>query len=103
MNGFVKIATTDKLTPGKMITVKINNVEVVVGNNNGNYFAMEEICSHEGGPLHEGYFENSFVVCPWHAAKYDVKTGKADASTPWGKKQKIFQVKIEGNDILVKV
>ena len=86
-----------------MITAKVNNVDVVVGNNDGKYFAMEEICSHEGGPLHEGYLEDSFVVCPWHCAKYDVKTGKADSSTPWGKMQKAFLVKVEGKDILVKV
>ncbi len=103
MVDFVKVATTDRLTLGKMISVKVNDIDVVVGNNNGKYFAMEEICSHEGGPLHEGYFENSFVVCPWHAAKFDIITGKTDASTPWGKMQKVFQVKVEGKDIFVKI
>lgn len=103
MGDFVKVATTDKLKPGKMMAVKVNNVEVMVGNLDGKYFAMEEVCSHENGPLHEGYFENSFVVCPLHFAKYGIETGKADKSTPWGKSQKVFEVKVEGNDILVKV
>ena|SRR3989344_5579087 len=103
MADFVKVATTDKLKEGSLISANVNGVELVIGNNKGNYFAMNNTCSHEDCPLNEGYMEDSFLVCGCHLAKFDLKTGKVDASTPWGKQQKVFEVKVKGKDILVKV
>ncbi|MEM5805260.1 MAG: non-heme iron oxygenase ferredoxin subunit [Candidatus Aenigmatarchaeota archaeon] len=56
--------------------VKVGKKEIAVFKINGNFYAIDELCTHEGGPLHEGYVEDTTIVCPWHGAQFDLKTGK---------------------------
>ncbi|ACD84516.1 Rieske (2Fe-2S) protein [Candidatus Methylacidiphilum infernorum] len=42
----------------------------------GEYFALDDTCPHEGGPLSEGFIENGEVECPWHGARFSLKTGE---------------------------
>ena len=68
---------------------------------NGEVYAIDAVCSHEGGPLEEGTFEGYEVECPWHGSKFDVRTGEVKnppAETP----QSVYEVKVETNDILVR-
>jgi ferredoxin-NADP reductase len=68
---------------------------------NGIVYAIDAVCSHEGGPLEEGTLEGYKVECPWHGSKFDVRTGEVKnppAETP----QSVYEVKVENNDILVR-
>jgi 3-phenylpropionate/trans-cinnamate dioxygenase ferredoxin component len=64
---------------GDKIVVEIDGVEIAVFNvDNEQYYAVEDICSHDGGPLGEGELVNTYEVeCPRHGARFDIRTGQA--------------------------
>jgi len=100
---YVKVATENEIEEGGMIAVEVAGRTIMLARVQGNIYALDNICSHAGGSLNEGYIDSFEVVCPLHAARYDVRTGKVAEDTRWGRGQRPFKVKIEGNDILVEV
>jgi NAD(P)H-dependent nitrite reductase small subunit len=82
-------------------TVDVGGHSIALFKSGGSIYAIDNICPHRGGPLGEGYLEEGVVTCPWHAWTFDVKTGECQ-SVP-GISQKRYNVKIEGDDILVEV
>jgi nitrite reductase/ring-hydroxylating ferredoxin subunit len=101
MPGFVKMATLDELPPGGAKEVEHEGRIYALFNVDGLISAIDGICPHQGGPLAEGAVEGSLVTCPWHGWQFDVRTGK----TPLGSKlkQAVYEVRIEGQDVLVAV
>jgi len=68
---------------------------------NGKISALDNECPHHGGPLGEGIIEDGKVVCPWHAYAFDLTTGLcADARLP---SAQVYEVRVAGDDVLVKV
>ncbi len=68
----------------------------------GEYFCIDDVCTHDGGPLSEGRLENHAIACPRHGAKFDIRTGKA-LTMPATVDTAAHEVKIEGDDILVRL
>lgn len=66
-----------------------------------NYYAIGNVCTHMGGPLDEGTLEGYDVECPWHGSKFDVRTGNV-TNPPAQQPVASYEVKIEGNDILLR-
>ena len=99
MPNFVRVAGTGDLKPGENKAVNVNGTEVALFNVDGEFFAINNTCLHRGGPLGEGMLEGDVVTCPWHGWRYSVKTG-ANAMLPTAKVQ-TYQVKVEGNDVMV--
>ena len=87
------------MKPGESKIVNANGTDIALFNVDGEFFAISNICLHRGGPLGEGFVEGDVVTCPWHGWRYNVKTG-ANAMIP-SQKVASYQVKIEGNNILV--
>jgi nitrite reductase/ring-hydroxylating ferredoxin subunit len=71
----VVVAKTLDVQEGKMVHITAGGKEIVVTKFDGNYYAMDNICTHAGAELHEGELNNSELICPWHGAKWDIKTG----------------------------
>lgn len=101
MPGFVKMATLSELPPGRSKEVEHDGRIYALFNVDGTITAIDGICPHQGGPLAEGSLEGTLVTCPWHGWQFDVCSGK----TPLGPKlkQTVYEVKIEGQDVLVGV
>lgn len=97
----VKVASVSDLKPGQGKVVTANGEEIALFNVGGKFFAINNTCKHRGGPLGEGELEDKIVTCPWHGWQYDVETG--DCKTMPGMHVQQYQVKIEGNDVLVNV
>ncbi len=76
MAEFVKVANTNEVAPGQARLVNIKGKEIALFNIEGTFFALENACTHEEGPLAEGEIEGHEVTCPWHGAKFDVRTGE---------------------------
>ena len=74
---------------------------VCIVNIEGNYFAIGNVCTHLGGPLNEGTLEGYDVECPWHGFRFDVRTGNP-TKPPALQPVPSYEVKVEGNDILLK-
>lgn len=104
MADFVKVAKLNEIGEGKMKLVEVNGEEIFLINFKGKIHAYEEHCPHEEGPLHEGWIEGNELVCPLHQAKFDIASGKVNPETDWAPHGlKKFEVKIQGEDVLVKV
>ena len=67
----------------KLVKVDVNDKSLVLTKINSKYYAMDSVCSHEGGPLEEGTLEDYTLICPWHQGKFDIRTAKAFAETDW--------------------
>ena len=72
----ILVGKTTEVMPGQMKKVLIDENEVVVINIDGNYFAINDTCTHAGGSLSEGKVEGSIITCDWHGAQFDCKSGK---------------------------
>src|ERR1051326_8762022 len=98
---FVKVADTKDIQPSHMKEVEVEDENICVVNIEGKYHAIGSICTHEGGPLADGTLEGYEVECPWHGSKFDVRTGEV-TSPPASEPEPAYEVKVEGNSILVK-
>ena len=99
--GFVKVAEAKDIQPSKMKEVRMNSEDICIVNINGKYYAIGNVCTHEGGPLADGTLDGYEVECPWHGSKFDVRTGEV-TNSPASEPEPTYEVKVEGNSILVK-
>ncbi|MDZ7828011.1 MAG: non-heme iron oxygenase ferredoxin subunit [Halofilum sp. (in: g-proteobacteria)] len=77
MADWVDVASKDELPPGEHRVVDVDDVEIAVFNVDGEFYAIEDVCTHDGGQLTGGEIEHDCVVCPRHGAKFCIKTGEA--------------------------
>jgi 3-phenylpropionate/trans-cinnamate dioxygenase ferredoxin component len=73
------VCPVEELPPCSVKIVYAGEIAVGVYNLNGKYYALEDRCSHDDGPLCEGDFDcdQGFAVCPRHGANIDIRTGRA--------------------------
>ena len=102
MPEFVKVAqVADIPDPGKLV-VEVDDRLVVVFHVAGHYYCLDDVCTHDGGPLGEGRLEGHTIACPRHGAKFDIRDGRA-LTMPATKPTSVHDVKIENDQILVRL
>jgi nitrite reductase/ring-hydroxylating ferredoxin subunit len=102
MAGFVKVGTTGDLAPGQGKRVEAAGKKIALFNIDGTYYAIDDTCTHRGGPLSEGELAGNEVTCPWHGATFDVTTGKA-LGPPASKAVSKYNVRVSGESVEVEV
>ena len=102
MPEFVKIATTDQVAPGLGRLVDVAGHEIALFNIAGSFYAIDNTCTHVGGPLCEGELNGTEVTCPWHGAAFDVTTGQV-LGPPAGAPVKRYDVRVTGSDIEIEI
>jgi nitrite reductase/ring-hydroxylating ferredoxin subunit len=102
MSRLIKIAETKDVSPGTGKVVEVAGRSITLFNVAGAFHAIENNCSHEGGPLVEGELCGEVITCPWHNARFNVKTGAA-VGPPADKGVQAFPVTVQGSDVLVDV
>lgn len=95
-----RVAKVSDIAPGTTQRVVADSVEILLCNVDGKIYAIEDVCTHDGGPLDQGELEGDNVVCPRHGATFDVRTGDA-LTLPAVMPLMTFEVQIEGDDIFV--
>src|SRR5467141_853861 len=100
MPDFVKVAKTDEVAPGQAKLVEAGGKEIALFNVAGSFHAIDNTCTHVGGPLCEGELEGAEVTCPWHGAVFDVTTGQV-LGPPAGVGVGRYSVRVDGPDIEV--
>jgi 3-phenylpropionate/trans-cinnamate dioxygenase ferredoxin subunit len=97
---FLAVATTEEVGSGQRILVDIGDLSLAVFNIAGKYFAIADICSHDGGPLAEGEVDGASIECPRHGGAFDLATGRA-TRPPAVEDIPAYPVRVEGDQILV--
>jgi 3-phenylpropionate/trans-cinnamate dioxygenase ferredoxin component len=102
MGDFEKVAAVSGFPdPGRLL-VEVEDRVVVLFHVGGEFFCIDDVCTHDGGPLGEGELDDHRIACPRHGARFDIRTGKAltmPATQPTG----VHEVKVEGNDVYVRL
>ena len=104
---FEKVAETGEISSGQMKTIKFGAEEVLVANIDGVFYALGNVCTHEGGKLSQGTLHGTTVTCPKHKAQFDITTGRVvSAPKMLFMHPKInsgipYTVKVEGTAILI--
>src|SRR5258708_7183415 len=98
----IKSAETKDVSPGTGKVVQVGGRSITLFNVARNFYAIDNTCSHEGGPLVEGELCGEVITCPWHNAQFNVKTGAA-IGPPASEGVQAFPVKVRGDDVLVEV
>ncbi len=101
MPEFRKVADKSEIAVGQCKTVEVDGKRIAIFNVDGEYYAIDDSCAHQGGPLGEGELDGTIVTCPWHAWMYDVTTG-LNVDDPELAVAK-YEVRVEGTSILVAV
>ena len=103
MAQFVKIgskAEFDGLAGGKL--VEVQGRKLAVFNLEGKLYAIDNACTHVGGPLAEGKVTATEVICPWHGSRFDIKTG-AVTHGPARTAVKSYPVRVTGENVEVEL
>jgi 3-phenylpropionate/trans-cinnamate dioxygenase ferredoxin subunit len=95
---WVEVAAADEIAEGEVKTFEVEGTRIAIARANGELYAVENVCSHDDGPLGDGTVEGHCIVCPRHGAKFDVRTGAA-LTMPAVSPIESFRVKEEGGTV----
>jgi 3-phenylpropionate/trans-cinnamate dioxygenase ferredoxin component len=96
------VAKREQIPPGTAKKVVVEGVEVLLCNCEGEIYAVEDVCTHDGGPLDQGQLMGCKIMCPRHGAIFDVTTGAA-LTMPAIIPLPTYAVRLEGDDVYVDV
>lgn len=102
MSRLVKAAQASDIKPGERKIVEVEGKFIAIFNVDGQYYAIEDVCSHDDGPVAEGDLEGYEIVCPRHGAHFDIRDGRV-LSFPAITPIQSFPIKTEGDDILIEM
>ena len=77
MSDWTDVAAAGDFGPGEHRVIEVDDVDIAVFNLDGEYFAIEDVCTHDFGTLTGGCVEGGRIMCPRHGAWFDIRTGKA--------------------------
>ena len=97
---FVTVAKEGDVKKGQVKTFAVNGHRIALCNVAGTYFATQDLCTHDGGPLGEGELIDHEIECPRHGGRFDVRTGEVTALPPMFP-IKTFPVRVQGDEIQV--
>ncbi len=73
---FVKVAQESDIPEGEVRDFEVDGIGIALCKVDGKIYAVEDVCSHDDGPLGEGELEGYQIVCPRHGARFDVRSGE---------------------------
>lgn len=77
MSEWIRVAAIGEIADTKSKVIEVNGADVAVFNLGGEYFAIEDVCTHDGGDISGGWVEDDRAVCPRHLAEFSIRTGQA--------------------------
>jgi 3-phenylpropionate/trans-cinnamate dioxygenase ferredoxin subunit len=102
MADFVPVVkVSDIPDPGKLV-LELNERLIVLIHAADHFYALDDVCTHDEGPLGEGELEGNTIACPRHGAKFDIRTGAA-LTMPATRPTVAHEVKVVGDQVLVKL
>ena len=102
MSRFVKVAKKSEIPVNGVIAAEAEGKRLALINLNGEIYAIDDECSHEGGPLSEGQIQGDEIECPWHASHFNIKTGQVTMD-PASKGVVKYRVRVVGDAVEVEI
>lgn len=102
MTTFVTVATTAELQPGDRLIIQVDSHNIAVFNVDNRYYAIEDLCTHDEGPLAEGDLSGTTLECPRHGATFDITTGKA-LTMPATQAVPRYETRVIGDEVQIAV
>ena len=103
----IRLASITEIPENGQIMREHEGRQVLLAKVDGKIYAMNDVCTHRGAPLHMGELGQTgdpyLLTCPWHAAHFDVRTGTVYQDTPWATDTEIYPVEVSGEDVLVEL
>jgi nitrite reductase (NADH) small subunit len=96
---YFSVARTTEIVPGRARVFYLRGIEIALFNVNGDFYAVDNLCPHEGGPLVAGTVGGRVLTCPWHRWQFDLKTGCSPVNPAI--QVQIYPVLIEGEQIKI--
>jgi len=100
VSGFVRVASLADLPANALMAVDVDGTAVCLAHADGIVYAFQDNCSHKDFPLHSGSLDGTRLECAWHGGTFDLQSGRA-VRLPAVKPIRMYDVRIEGDDILV--
>jgi len=100
MSDFVKVAETSDIPAGRVKVVVVGDRRIALCNVDGQFYAVDDLCTHDGGSLDQGELQGDVIECPRHGARFSVRTGKVLA-LPAVKALDTYPLTVEGSEIRV--
>jgi 3-phenylpropionate/trans-cinnamate dioxygenase ferredoxin subunit len=92
-----------EIPSGKMIKISIDGREILVSNIEGNFYAIDDTCTHSGASLSEGSLNGCTITCGWHKAEFDCKTGKLTKFPAKIRDLGSYNVSVESDNVFVEM
>lgn len=102
MSEFVTVITVDDLDSGEGTTVEVDGERIALFNVDGEFYAIDNVCTHRGGSLGNGQLSGTEVVCPMHKAMFDVTTGEVTRQ-PALSGVDTYEVRVAGSEVQIAV
>lgn len=102
MDAFVIMAKASQIPEGTLKVFRVKGRRIAVSRVEGKFYAIDDVCTHDDGPLGEGTLEGDQVECPRHGARFSVKTGQV-LSMPAVVPVKVYPVRVSGEDVQVEI
>ncbi len=102
MGETIKVAKTGEVPEGGGIAVEAAGRTIALFCVEGKYYAIDDTCTHRGGPLSEGEVEGTQVTCPWHGASFELTSG-AVLGPPAPSGVACYKVEVKGEDIQIEL
>jgi 3-phenylpropionate/trans-cinnamate dioxygenase ferredoxin subunit len=99
---WVTVARTADIPVSRVAVYEVGDHEVAVCNVDGEFYAIDDLCTHDGGSLDQGQLEETEIECPRHGARFDVRTGAA-VQLPAFQPVETHAVRLDGDAIQVEV
>lgn len=94
MTDWIKVASIEELPPGSYRVVAADDTDIAVFNLDNGFYAIEDVCTHDGGQLTGGECDGCEIICPRHGARFDIRTGEA-LTAPAYESTAVFPTKID--------
>ena len=98
----LELCSTDDVADGAALKVEIGDLILAVFNVEGEFYVMDDTCTHGPGSLSEGYIEGDVVECNFHNGQFNIRTGEV-VSPPCMIPEKIYPVVVENGKVVIEV
>ena len=95
-----RVARVSEVTPGSVRRVVVDRIEIALVNLGGEFFAVDDVCTHAYASLSEGALIGGELECPLHGGCFDARTGAAKGGIVTEDLRR-FAVRVEGDDVLI--